>query len=471
MSIGIMTDPGRQAAQVRAQTYAVNSEKKADAPAAAQDEVVISREAREAMAVDEVRESESGSVTTTFTSFSQEFSKVTQRYTDAIREHYAGEYAENLASDDPKAHIWDKYKNPDSPDFRADMPEDERAWAYDQELDLLSGGKHLQMGNPYAFPDGAPTLASAAGEANQACREQISQSLQDLLARNGIELPEDASFRLTVDAPDYTIHVSGLEDEELTASIEQALNAGDNGKNLYEHLKVTSPDGKDLGVNYAGGRLEALDPQQELDDEAIAEIKKQACPDYSRFSGPYDPHHEPLGTMTAPGMDPPSQESLDRAAAIFRMGAPEMLARYRAGEFKGPQLVYNPTAAADPDGSIIAGTYVRAYAQQAAEAKKAIEDYYAAANRENRSYPFSEGVQHIEEKYKLPDSDIFRSDLTVRQRDMYYRQEMALLTGGTLTMLDPYALASIGGVQTVQGAHKAAMQAVREKLAELQNLL
>ena len=37
--------------------------------------------------------------------------------------------------------------------------EDERAWAYDQELDLLHGGKHLQMGNPYAFPDGAPTLS------------------------------------------------------------------------------------------------------------------------------------------------------------------------------------------------------------------------------------------------------------------------------------------------------------------------
>ena len=103
--------------------------------------------------------------------------------------------------------------------------------------------------------------------------------------------------------------------------------------------------------------------------------------------------------------------------------------------------------------------------------KKTIEDYYAAANRENSSYPFAEGVQHIKEKYKLPDSAIFRSDLTVRQRDMYYRQEMALLTGGPLTMLDPYALASIGGVQTVQGAHQAAMRAVQEKFAELQNLL
>lgn len=470
MSISIMTTPGRRAAQAGAQPYAVNTVKKAVASAAGQDEVVISREAQEAMALDGIQETGTGSVTS-FTSFAQEFSKVTQRYTNIIREHYAGEHAENLASANPKVHIWDKYKNPDSPDFRADMLEDERAWAYDQELDLLNGGKHLQMGNPYAFPGGAPTLASAAMEANRACREQISQSVQDLLAQNGIDLPEDASFRLTVDASNYTIHVSGLEDEELAASIEQALNTGDNGKNLCEHLKVTTPNGEDLGVDYTDGRLEALDPRQELDDDAMAEVKKQTCPAYSRFSGPYDPHHEPLGTITAPGMDPPSQESLDRAAAIFRMGAPEMLARDRAGEFEKPRLECNPYAAADPDGSIIARTYIQAYARQAADAKKAIEDYYAAANRENSSYSFAEGVQHIREKYKLPDSGIFRSDLTVRQRDMYYRQEMALLTGGTLTMLDPYALASIGGVQSVQGAHQAAMQAVREKIAELQNLL
>ena len=168
---------------------------------------------------------------TTFTSFAEEFSKITQDYADIIRNYYAAEHEENLTYDSPSTHIWNKYKNPDSPDFRADLSEDERAWAYDQELDLLSGGKHLQMSNPYAFASAGvpPTLASAAMQANKACREQIDQSIQNLLIENGIELPADISFHLTADQ-DYTIHITGLEDEEQAAAIEQALNCGDNGK-------------------------------------------------------------------------------------------------------------------------------------------------------------------------------------------------------------------------------------------------
>ena len=46
---------------------------------------------------------------------------------------------------------------------------------------------------------------------------------------------------------------------------------------------------------------------------------------------------------------------------------------------------------------------------------------------------------------------------------MYYRQERALLTGARVTLFDPYALASIGGIQTAQASHEYAMQAVQEK--------
>ena len=82
-----------------------------------------------------------------------------------------------------------------------------------------------------------------------------------------------------------------------------------------------------------------------------------------------------------------------------------------------------------------------------------------------------EGLEHIAEKYKWPWSDIFRTDLTADQRNMYYRQERALLTGARLTLLDPYALASVGGVQNVQTSHQFAMQAVREKLDELRRTI
>ena len=452
------------------------------ASANAGDVVTISAQAKEAMAkqetqvnsavpANEVSEEQAGSGSTTFTSFAEEFSKITEDYANTIREHYAAEHEENLTYDSPSTHIWDKYKNPDSPYFRSDLSEDERAWAYDQELDMLTGGKHLQMGNPYAFADagGPPTLASAAMQAIQACREQIDQSIQDIFAESGIDVPADASFQLTVDPSDYSIHVTGLEDKELTEAIEQALNRGDNGKNLYDHLKLTTPDGKALSVEYTDGHLAAVDTQQELDDETLSEVKKQAGPTWARYSSTYDPHQEAMNEKIL-GLDPDSpfhtQENKDRLSAAVRVGAPEIIAEFRARQ-QDMSLVIDQNRAIDPDGSIAIETYWRAYAQTAIAARETIKEYYAEAHAENSSYPFMEGLEHIAEKYKWPWSDIFRTDLTADQRNMYYRQERALLTGARLTLLDPYALASVGGVQNVQTSHQLAMQAVQEKYDEL----
>lgn len=307
MDIGITANPSKKADYVRAQINTAQAEKKigVPAPARTQDKVEISYEVQEALAkqgadivssADAASEEQANSNNIpTFTTFAEEFSKITQGYTNTIRGYYAAAHEENLTYDSPSTHIWNKYKNPDSPDFRAYLLKDERAWAYDQELDLLSGGKHLQMSNPYAFAfaGGVPTLASAAMQASQACREQINQSIQDLLAGSRIEFPADTSFRLTVDQ-DYTIHVTGLEDEEQATAIEQALNRSDNGKNLYNHLKLTAPSGENLGVDYANGHLAAVDTKQKLDDKTLDEVKKQAGPIWARYSSTYNPHQEAM---------------------------------------------------------------------------------------------------------------------------------------------------------------------------------
>ena len=480
MDFNVVANPSRRADYIKTQTNTVQAEKKTDAsaPARTQDEVVISSEVQETLTkqgMDVVSEEQVSSRATTFTTFSGEFSKITQGYTNTIREYYAAAHEENLTYDSPSTHIWDKYKNPESPDFRTDLSEDERAWAYDQELDLLSGGKHLQMSNPYAFASagGAPTLASAAMQANQACRKQIDQSIQDILAESGIEVPADAAFRLNVDQSDYSIHVTGLEDEELTEAMEQALNRGSNGKNLYNHLKLTTPDGEALGVDYADGHLADVDTQREMDDKALSEVKKQAGPTWARYSSTYNPHQEAMNEKIL-SLNPDSplntQENKDRMSAAVRVGAPEIIAEFRA-RLQNMSLVINQNRDIDPDGSIALQTYMRAYAQPAVNARKTIEGYYAEAHAENSSYPFLQGLEHIAEKYKRPDSGIFRSDMTEAQRDMAYRQERALLTGARLTLFDPYALASVGGVQTAQVSHQSAMQAVLEKMSELRNQL
>ena len=294
MDISVTTNPNRMADYIEAQTDTVKMGKKVDtlATTQTQDKVVISSKAQATQkkwetvatsSVDAVSEERTnGSKATTFTTFAEEFSKLTQRYTNTIREHYAAAHEENLTYDSPSTHIWDKYKNPDSP-----------------------------------------------------------------------------------------------------------LN---------------------------------------------------------------------------------TQESKDRMSAAVRVGAPEIIAEFRAWQ-QDMSLVINQNRDIDPDGSVALQTYMRAYAQPAVNARKTIEGYYAEAHAENSSYPFLQGLEHIAEKYKRPDSGIFRSDLTEAQRDMAYRQERALLTGARLTLFDPYALASIGGVQTAQASHRSAMQAVMEKMNELKDQL
>lgn len=461
MNVGVTSNAASVLAYRKTQTEAAQAEKKTAAALGAKDEITVSQAAKE------FSKKPDSSLKTVFTSFADEFSKVTNEYADTIREHYAKEHAENLTYDNPSLHIWDKYKNAESPDFRSDMSEDERAWAYDQELDMLSGGKHLQMGNPYAFPaaGGPPTLASAAMKALAAARNQIDQSVQTLLAENGIDLADDTSFRLTVEQPGYSIKVSGLEDEALTEAIEQALNRGDNGKNLYNHLKLTGSD----SVEYANGHLAALDAQQELTDSTLAEIKKQAGPIWARYSSTYNPHQKAMNEKIL-SLNPDSplntQERMDRMSAAVRVGAPELIAEFRTRQ-NDLSLVINENRAVDPDGSIALQTYLRAYAQPAIDARKTIAEFYADAHKENSSYPFVQGLEHIAQKYKRFDSAIFRADLSQEQRDMFYRQERALLTGARLTLFDPYALASVGGLQNAQTSHQIALKAVQAKMNEL----
>ena len=489
MDIRLTVNPSKRTTYLKRQDNSVQAEKKvvAFAPTYTQDEIVISPEARMALAEQAAQMDTATSVgtvseeqaigVTTFTSFAEEFNKVTQDYSNLIWKYYAKEHEENLTYDNPRNHIWDKYKNPDSPYFRSDLTVDERAWAYDQELDMLNGGGHLKIHNPYVF-DTPPTLTIAVMQANQVCRKQIDQSIQDIFAKNDINVPADTSFRLTVDN-NYSIHVIGLEDKNLAATIEQALNSDDNGKNLYNHLKVTFPGNDPIEVDYVNGHLEDLDTQLELGDKALNEVRKQTCPAYTQFSATYDPKRNALmddrviGINTDLALDSVfnNKEAIDCSNASIRLYGPEIIARFRAGDlFSNQSLVINHDREVDPDYTISATTYLRAYVQQALDAKETIEAYYADAHKENSAYqPFIEGVYHIKDKYKNISSPVFRADLPEAQRIMAYRQEMSLLTTGTLVTLgDPFALASIGGVLRAEKMHDKAMLAVREKLDELQ---
>lgn len=380
MDIALHAKPYGFAVRSSAQSAATNPIPQTSASAASsRDEVIISPAAREALQKADlsadlaVPVEETGSQTVAFTSFADEFGKITDEYAEIIRAHYAREHEQNLTYDNPDIHIWDKYKNAASPDFRSDLSADERAWAYDQELDMLNGGKHLQMSNPYAFAalGGAPDFATAANKALTASRNQMNQAIQDLFTANSIEIPTETSFRLTVDQTNYYIKVEGLADGDLTKTIEQVLNNGDNGKNLYNHLKLTTPDEDVLRLEYADGHLSAVNNTQELD---LDEVKKQAGSVWARYSTDYDPHKKAMNDKIL-SLNPDSPfntlERMDRLSAAVRVGAPELVAEFSARK-NDTSLLINKNREVDPDGSIALKTYMRVYAQPTADTSKTL---------------------------------------------------------------------------------------------------
>lgn len=69
----------------------------------------------------------------------------------------------------------------------------------------------------------------------QIVRDQISKSVRDLLQKNNITIPEGQSFTLSVDSNNF-IHAVGLDDPELTYAVERAINVGNNGCFLKQHI-------------------------------------------------------------------------------------------------------------------------------------------------------------------------------------------------------------------------------------------
>ncbi|MDE7245243.1 MAG: DUF4885 domain-containing protein, partial [Oscillospiraceae bacterium] len=146
MDINFLENLSQRAAYVKTDRSTAQAEKTANPYTAArnQDEFTVSPAARAAMAEKTARSDSAGAVAegpdasgaTAFTSFAVEFDKVTQKYTGIAKAYYAAAHEENLTCGNPAEHIWNKYKNPDSPDFRASMTEDGRSWAYDHEISL-----------------------------------------------------------------------------------------------------------------------------------------------------------------------------------------------------------------------------------------------------------------------------------------------------------------------------------------------
>ncbi|MDM5300298.1 DUF4885 domain-containing protein [Bacillus subtilis] len=154
-----------------------------------------------------------------------------------LDEKYSRINAINKTKSDPLGYIKDKYQNSKSPYFRSDLSAAERQAAYDNETEWLFKGKAQN----YNLQDAVFRNVTFHGEVeaeNEKVyqRIQVNQQLQVLLNRNDIHIPEGTELTFTIMPIDYKVQVSGTKDEALIKQIEQALQAGDNSKELFLHI-------------------------------------------------------------------------------------------------------------------------------------------------------------------------------------------------------------------------------------------
>ena len=135
-------------------------------------------------------------------------------------------------------------------------------------------------------------------------------------------------------------------------------------------------------------------------------------------------------------------------------------------------LEVNWNAVVDPEGKIYARTYAESLIKQYESAKNTIEEYYASAHKDNLAQGSeAAAMNYLALKYTKFGHDVgspyYRSDMSEAERQMALRQERALLLGGRVTLGDPYALQSSGGMLNMEQTEKIAKQAAQDAIDNL----
>ncbi len=160
-------------------------------------------------------------------------------YKAALTEKYSKLVTIAKSHSDPEQYIWQKYYNSGSPHYTSDLSEEERRIGYHNETWMLQHGTVYGV----AFGDSlfrgviaqAESLAASKREFD---RQMVNSQINNILRKNGIELP-DQEFSFTVTPFSYYISAEGVDDE-LRSKMECALNVGNNGENLYNHIRSST---------------------------------------------------------------------------------------------------------------------------------------------------------------------------------------------------------------------------------------
>jgi hypothetical protein len=153
-------------------------------------------------------------------------------------EYYSQAVSIDKTFDNPLKHIKDKYLNSNSPYFRSDLTQHERRMAFENERAYLeSGGDNAgHRSDPFILEimgyNSSDTEKALETKFN---REHVNGQFEQLLKKHNITIPNDAELTFTIDPYTYKVNVSGIDDKQLTSSIERIMDE-ENGKQLFFHI-------------------------------------------------------------------------------------------------------------------------------------------------------------------------------------------------------------------------------------------
>lgn len=158
-------------------------------------------------------------------------------FTKALTEKYTKLFNEAKSHSDPEDYIRQKYTNGTCSWYAGDLTEQERQIGFRYELQMLTMGKIMNVEYKDSLFRGIDVMGSAVDSARDSFnRQMVNAQIGNILEANGINLSEEQECTFEVDPYSYRISVNGVDDE-LKAKMEIALNVGENGKNLYYHIR------------------------------------------------------------------------------------------------------------------------------------------------------------------------------------------------------------------------------------------
>ena len=170
-----------------------------------------------------------------------EYMSTGKAFRKALTEKYSKLAAEAKTHSNPENYIHSKYFDKSSDYYETNLTDTERRIAYNYEMQMCRTGKINGVNYQDSLFRGIEVDGNSVDtDKIQFERSLVNAQISNIIKQAGVDesaITLDCTF--TVDPYSYEITVECV-DEETKMRMQNALNVGDNGKNLYKHIYYCS---------------------------------------------------------------------------------------------------------------------------------------------------------------------------------------------------------------------------------------